>query len=307
MTGAVMLVVAPDGNGYDAMPTTVIFINDREIDYRSASVSVFDYTLHCGIGLFESILGVDNRLIFLEEHLDRMESGIKQLGLRRLNYLRQRISRILYRANGRHPARLKRIKLVMTQGFFSLWPGNRPGPKAITIVTDHQLQFRNQSLLVSPMTVHTADPLRGNKTLNFMTEWISQDTARKQGYDQGIIINQDGNIAETGSANFFMVRNKELYTPSLESGGLPGIIRGEIIRLAGANRIPCHETTISPGDLISADEIFTTSSFKLVWPVVRVKLDNVHKYRPGPLSRAIYERLKQNFLTGKSEDRLNIV
>lgn len=288
------------------MGTTIVFINDREVDYRSASVSVFDYTLHCGIGLFESILGIDNRLIFLDAHLDRMESGIKQLGLRRLNYQRQRISRILHRANNRHPARVKKIKVLMTQGFFSLWPGNRPGPKAITIVTEHQLQFRNQSLLVSPMTVHTADPLRGNKTLNFMTEWISQDTARKQGYDQGIIINQDGNIAETGSANLFTVRNKELYTPSLESGGLPGTIRAEIIRLAKANRIPCHETTISPADLISADEIFTTSSFKLVWPVVRVKLDNIHKYHPGPLSRAIYERLKRNFLTGISEDRLII-
>jgi branched-subunit amino acid aminotransferase/4-amino-4-deoxychorismate lyase len=288
------------------MAKTLVFINDREVDYRSASVSVFDYTLHCGIGLFESILGVDNRLIFLNEHLDRMERGIEQLKLRKLNYNRRRIARILHRAVDRHPARIKKVKLLMTQGHSPLWPGSRPGPKAVTIVVDYQLQFTNQSLLVSPMTIHTADPMRGNKTLNFMTEWLSQNAAMEQGYDQGIIINQYGNIAETGSANLFMVRNRELLTPSIESGGLPGIIRNEILRLAKANGIPCREISICPDDLITADEVFTTSSFKLVWPVVRIKLDRVHKYRPGSLSRAFFDRLKANFMSGEFEDRLNV-
>lgn len=287
------------------MSQAIVFINDREVDYRSASVSVFDYTVHCGIGLFESVLGVDRRLIFLDEHLDRMEQSIRRLHLRKLNYNRQRITRILHRAVGRHPAKIKKIKLLLTQGYSPLWPGSRPGSKAITIVVDYQLQFVNQSLLISPMTVHTDDPMRGNKTLNFMTEWLSQDAAMAEGYDQGMIINQQGNIAETGSANLFTVKNGELFTPSLDSGGLPGIIRKEIIRLANTNRIPVHEIHMRPDDLISADEVFTTSSFKLVWPVVRVKLDRIHKYYPGPLSRALFERLRSNFVSGRYEDRLD--
>jgi len=288
------------------MAQTIVFINDQKVDFRSASVSVFDYTLHCGIGLFESILGIDKRLILLDQHLDRMERSIRELKLHRLNYNRRRISQILRRAVDRHPARIKKVKLLMTQGHSSLWPGSRPAPKSIIIVVDYQLQFTNQSLLISPMTVSTNDPMRGNKTLNFMTEWLSQEAAREEGYDQGIIINQDGHIAETGSANLFMVKNRELFTPSIESGGLPGIIRSEIIRLAKANGIPCRETNLKPDDLISADEVFTTSSFKLVWPVVRIKLDRIHKFRPGPLSRAIFDRLKTNFMTGKFEDRLKI-
>jgi branched-subunit amino acid aminotransferase/4-amino-4-deoxychorismate lyase len=287
------------------MSQTIVFINDREVDYRSASVSVFDYTVHCGIGLFESVLGVDRRLIFLDEHLDRMERSIKQLRLRKLNYNRERITRVMRRAVGRHPAKIKKVKLLLTQGYSPLWPGSRPGPKAITIVVDYQLQFVNQSLLISPMTVHTDDRMRGNKTLNFMTEWLSQDAAMDEGYDQGMIINQRGDIAETGSASLFTVKDGELYTPSLDSGGLPGIIRKEVIRLANTNRIPVHEIHMRPEDLISADEVFTTSSFKLIWPVVRVKLDQIYKYRPGPLSRALFERLRSNFMTGKYEDRLD--
>ncbi len=297
------MVTVTDDEGY--MSQTIVFINDREVDYRSATVSVFDYTLHCGIGLFESILSVDRRLIFLDQHLDRMEHGIKRLHLRKLNYNRDRIARTLHRAVSRHPAKIKKVKLLLTQGHSPLWPGSRPGSKAIIIVVDYQLQFVNQSLLISPMTVHSDDPMRGNKTLNFMTEWLSQDAAMSEGYDQGMIINQQGYIAETGSANLFSVKNGELYTPSLDSGGLPGIIRRETIRLANLNRIPVHEIHMRPEDLTSADEVFTTSSFKLVWPVVRIKLDRIYKYHPGPFSKALFERLRSNFMTGKYEDRLD--
>ncbi len=286
------------------MATTLVFIDEKQIDYRKAVISVFDYTLHCGVGLFESILAVDDRLIFLDAHLDRMELGIRRLGLHGLAYSRNRIARVLRKAAARHPAKVKKVKLLLTQGYSPLWPGDRPKAKAITIVLDHRLEFRKQKLLISPMTIHTSDPMRGNKTLNFMTEWLSQDKGAGTGYDQGIIINQRGRIAETGSANLFMIKNGVLFTPSLRNGGLPGTIRKEILRLAKANRIPYRESSLTPQDLIHADEIFTTSSFKLVWPVIQVKLDRDYFFQPGPLSKAIFNRLKKNFTTGVMEDLL---
>lgn len=288
------------------MPHTLVYINGRKIDYRRASVSVFDYTLHCGIGLFESVLAIDGRLIFADEHLDRMEQGIASLGLDRLNFNRDRIAKTLKRAASDHPGHIRKIKLFLTQGYSPLWPGSKPGPRSIIIITDHRLVFQRQKLLVSPMTIDTADPMRGRKTLNFMTEWISQDRAIKAGFDQGIIINQRGRIAETGSANIFLVKNGVLITPPLSSGGLPGTIRKEIIRLARANHIPCREKPITPEELIDADEIFTTSSFKLVWPVVCVRLDTDYSFEPGRLSRAFFDRLKTNFLTGDYETTLKM-
>lgn len=286
------------------MASTIVFIDDDQVDYRKAVVSVFDYTLHCGIGLFESILAVDDRLIFLDAHLDRMEQGIRRLGLNGLAYNRNRLARVLHKAAARHPAKVKKIKLLLTQGYSPLWPGNRPKPKTIVIAVDHRLEFRKQKLLISPMTIHTSNPMRGTKTLNFMTEWLSQDKAHRAGYDQGVIINQRGQIAETGSANLFLVKDGALFTPSLKNGGLPGTIRKEILRLAKVNRIPCREGALTPKDLVKADEIFTTSSFKLVWPVIQVKLDRDYFFQPGPLSKAIFIRLKRNFMTGVMEDTL---
>ncbi len=285
------------------MTDPVVYINGRKTDFRKASISVFDYTLHCAIGLFESILAVDERLISPDKHLDRMESGLKRLGLK-LNYNRVRINRTLRMMAAEHPARVKKAKVILTHGFSPLWPGSKPGPKTIAIITGHRLQFKKQKLIVSPMIITSANPMRGIKSVNFMTEWMSQYRAYQQGYDQGIIINQRGQIAETGSSSLFMVKSEKLYTPPISAGGLAGIMRQEVIRLARANKIACYEKKMTPDDLITADEIFTTSSFKLIWPVVQLKLDRVYKYNPGPLSRAFFNRLKANFLTGSYKDTL---
>ncbi len=288
------------------MAATLVYINDKKYDPKTASVSVFDYTLHCGIGLFESILAVDDRLILIDQHLDRMEAGLTRLGLDNLRYNRGKIIKTLTRAIKAHRSPVKKTKLFLTQGHSPMWPGSKPKPKTIIIVTDHKLEFRPQKLLISPITISTDNPLRGAKTLNYLTEWMSQTKAVAAGYDQGIIVNQRGHIAETGSANIFIVKNGKLYTPPLESGGLPGITRGEIMRLAQANKIVCREKKLTPTDLISADEVFTSSSFKIVWPVTQIKLDRVYRFKPGKISRALYNRMTTNFLTGQCEDRISI-
>jgi len=287
------------------MRTTMVYINGRPVDYRRAAISVFDYTLHCAIGLFESILAVDDRLIHLDAHLDRMETGLRRLDLK-MNYNRAAIVRALRKAIADHPGRVKKVKILLTYGYSPLWPGDRTGPKTIVIVTDHRLQFKKQKLLISPMIISSANPMRGIKSLNFMTEWMSQKVAQTAGFDQGIIVNQQGHIAETGSANIFMAKEGRLYTPPLEVGGLPGTIRHEIIRLAKANRIPVNEKKLTPKDLIGADEIFTTSSFKLVWPAVQLRVKGRdYRFQPGPLSRAFYDRLRMNFVTGEKCDMLD--
>jgi len=285
------------------MPEAVVYINGKKVDYRKASISVFDYTLHCAIGLFESILSVDDRLVLLDEHLNRMEAGRERLGLK-FNYNRAAIEKTLKRAVKQHSAQVKKTKVLLTYGGSPLWPGNRPKPHTIIIVSGHRLQFKKQKLLISPMVISTENPMRGVKSLNYMTEWMSQNMAIAAGFDQGIIINQHGHVAETGSANIFMVKNNRVYTPPLEVGGLPGITRGEVIRLLTVNDIPVIEKRLTPGDLLKADEIFTSSSFKLIWPVIMLRIKKDYHFPSGPIARVLFQRLKTNAMTGVWDDHL---
>ncbi len=279
------------------MAKTIVFINGRQTDYRKASISVFDYTLHCGIGLFESILGINDRLILMDEHLDRMEQGIARLGLENLNYDRKKIARTLKKAVTAHPSKTMKVKVFLTQGGSHLWPGSKPKPKSVIMVIDHCLQFKKQRLVVSPMIITADNVLQGSKTLNYMTEWMSQRKAEEAGYDQGIIVNAKGRITETGSSNIFIAKDGKLYTPPLSSGCLPGITRSEVLRLAKAMKITCLERHLTPDHLAEADEMFTSSSFKIIWPVVELKLKRTHKYQSGPISRMLFDRMKKNFLS----------
>ncbi len=287
------------------MADYIVYINDRKVDYRKASISVFDYTIHCGVGLFESILAVDNHLVLADAHFDRLEKSIERLDLD-FCYNRRKLHKTLLKAVAEHPGKVKKTKILLTFGSFPMWAGNKPKPQCIVIVDNHRLQFKKQKLWISPMVISSADPMRGVKSLNYMTEWMSQTQAKKAGYDQGIIINTRGQIAETGSANIFMAKNGRLYTPPLTAGGLPGITRQEIITLAQVNSIPCIEKPIKPRDLIDAEEVFTTSSFKLVWPAVTVKVDKDYHFRPGPLGKALFDRMKTNAMTGRYEDTISL-
>jgi branched-chain amino acid aminotransferase len=266
---------------------------------------VFDYTLHCGLGLFESILAVDDRLMFPDEHLDRMEGAIDRLGLK-VNYNRRRTIRALKEAARSQKDKVKKMKLILTTGYYPLWPGSKPKPRSVIIAVDHRLRFRRQRLLLSHMVVTTADRLRGLKTTNYMLEWISNQEAVREGYDQGIILNQRGNIAETGSSNIFIVKNGQLMTPAVTEGGLPGVTRRKILEVCRRDGIPVKERGLKPKDLFAADEIFTTSSFKLVWPVVKLNADREHTYSPGPVARAVFVYLKRVALTGNQSVKLKI-
>lgn len=287
------------------MKDTIAYINDRRVKNQKAAISVFDYTLHCGVGLFESILGVDNRLIYLDQHLDRLELGIKRLDVN-FNYNRQRLTATLEKLVKEHPARVKKIKIILTIGYSPLWPGDKPEPSTICMAIPHRLEFKRQKVILSPMIITPANPMRGLKMTNFGTEWMSQYRAAQAGYNQGIIVNNRGYIAETGSANLFMVRDGRLFTPPVISGGLPGTIRGKVIEIAHINRIPCREKKIKPEMLAQADEIFTTSSFKLIWPVVELKLDRTYKFEPGPVARALFNCLKSIFLDNSDDLTLNL-
>jgi branched-chain amino acid aminotransferase len=274
------------------MADPVVFVDYEPVDYRKACVSVFDYTLHCGLGYFESILAVGERLMYLDDHLDRLEGGIDRVGLT-VNYNRRKASKALREAARLQGSKTKKMKLILTTGYYPLWPGSKPRPRSLVIAVDHRLVFRRQRLMMSNMVVNTADRLRGLKTTNYMLEWVSNQEAMRQGFDQGIILNQRGNIAETGSSNIFLVKNGRVITPSITEGGLPGVTRRRIIEVCRRDGLSITERAVKPNDLIEAEEIFTTSSFKLVWPVVALRAGKTYRYSPGPVARAIFVYLKQ--------------
>jgi len=84
--------------------------------------------------------------------------------------------------------------------------------------------------------------------------------AQKAGFDEVVLLNERGEVAECTAANIFVVRNGKVYTPPLNSGCLEGVTRGILFEIAPEAGIPVIEQQLKPDDLYSADEVFISST-----------------------------------------------
>src|SRR5262249_11018922 len=99
-----------------------------------------------------------------------------------------------------------------------------------------------------------------------------------------ILLNETGEVAETASANLFVVKGGAVITPPLEAGILPGVTRQVVLELARAAALPAREEPVAVKDLLAADEVFLTSSIKEVLPVAAIDARSMGWGRRGPVA-----------------------
>ena len=267
-------------------------INGRAVPKNRAKVSVFDNSLFYAEGLFETLLAIEDRVIFLEDHLDRLQKGADLIRIE-LPWSRDKIAAWVNAANRHNDARVKKLRVTMTAGDSAFWAGKASKPRVIVIVTEYKLPTKPFKLTVSPYRVDNGSPFRNVKTLSFVIEMTSRKTAYSSDFDDGILLNRAGNVAETTSANIFWVKKGDLYTTPLSSGCLEGMTRKHILELAQLNRIPAVVRNVKLEELVQADEIFVTSSIKLILPVQSVETDRTYRYKTGPLTKRLQKLLRE--------------
>lgn len=106
--------------------------------------------------------------------------------------------------------------------------------------------------------------------------------ARARGFDNALVLDMLGNVAETGSSNVFMVRDGVVFTPAPNGTFLSGITRARIIDLLREDGVEVVEKTLSPGDFLEADEIFSTGNHSKVVPVNRME---ERDFQAGPVAK----------------------
>src|SRR5690606_31792762 len=110
--------------------------------------------------------------------------------------------------------------------------------------------------------------------------------ARQQGYPNALVADALGNVAETATANVFMVRDGEIFTPVANGTFLSGITRARHIANLASEGIRVHESVLTFDDFRAADEVFLSGNFSKVTPVV--EFDGTH-YQHGPVTRRVRE------------------
>lgn len=112
--------------------------------------------------------------------------------------------------------------------------------------------------------------------------------ARSRGFQNALVLDLLGNVAETATSNIFLVRDGQVFTPVANRTFLAGITRSRVMSLLNAAGIPTAEAALSVADFLAADEVFTTGNFSKVLPVTRI---DSREYPQGPVAakaRALY-------------------
>jgi branched-chain amino acid aminotransferase len=137
---------------------------------------------------------------------------------------------------------------------------------------------------------HAASPLAGVKVTSWLNNVWNLDEAQKAGFDEVVLLNERGEVAECTAANIFCVREGRVLTPPLSSGCLEGVTRGVVLEIGAAAGVRVEERALRPGDLYSADGVFISSTNR---GVIAVSEINGHRIATAPLP--VMQKLQDAF------------
>ena len=278
----------------------LIYINGEIVPRPDAKISVFDSGFLLGDGVWEGIRLHYGNLAFLDAHLDRLYSGAKDLAID-IGVSREEMTKLIQKtldANGMNDH--VHIRLIVSRGLKRTpykHPNANVGGPTIVIIPEYKIaseQVLEQGIRIGTVsvrrgTVDTQDPrLNTLSKLNCIAACIEADHL---GYDEGLMLDENGNVSTCNSTNFFIARDDEVWTSQGEYC-LPGVTRGNIIRLCEENDIPVFQKDFLVEEVHSADEAFVTGTFAGVIPVSEVDWHDLSGGKRGDMT----ERLQQLYI-----------
>lgn len=258
-------------------------------------LSPFQTGLLSGWGLFSTLRIYQGVPFALEAHWERLSLDAGKLHIE-IGGLWPEVERGFAALVEKNTAReaVARVYLIRNRGGLLDTPGQRPTD--LLIFTRGLRNWgASAQLRLQAHGRHAQAPLAGTKTLTWAHNLVLVEEANAAGFDDVLLLNERGEIAECTAANIFIGRGGRLLTPPLSSGALPGVSRRVLLEAGPRYGLTIVEQTLRPEDLAAADEVFITSSTREVQPVSRVAgfsaagLPPERNWAAGPLGRRAEE------------------
>ena len=281
-----------------------IYLNGDYVDEDNAKVSVFDHGLLYGDGVFEGIRLYEGCVYKLEEHLERLEYSAKAI-LLDLPIKREELREAVCETCRRNDLSNGFVRLVVTRGpgHLGLTPDGCGPPSVIIIADEIQLYpeefYENGLKIISVPTrrINSSALPPAVKSLNYLNNILAKIEAKRVGFQEALMLNDKGEIAECTGDNVFVLAKGRLFTPPLDSGSLRGITRAAVMDIASELGIPCQEQPLTRYDLWTSDECFLTGTAAEVIPYVEVDHRQVGDGRPGKVTRELIALFRQKAKT----------
>ncbi|MBL7151760.1 MAG: branched-chain-amino-acid transaminase [Candidatus Omnitrophica bacterium] len=278
-----------------------IYINGKFYEKSQAKISVFDHGLLYGDGVFEGIRSY-NRMVFkLKEHIERLFESAKSIMLE-IPLTQGEIMKAVINTLKENKLKDGYIRLIVTrgEGDLGLDPRKCRGNATVIIITDKialypkELYREGLKIITVPTLRNLPEALNPQiKSLNYLNNILAKIEAVYAGFDEAIMLDSLGYVAECTGDNIFIVKRNHLYTPPQCMGTLRGITRDTVLEIARKDKISAHEHVITRHEVYISDECFLTGTAAEIIPVVMVDGRVIGTGKPGKVTLKLMKDFKE--------------
>lgn len=283
-------------------PTTYIWKDGELIGWDDATVHVLSHGLHYGTGAFEGIRAYETdrgpAAFRLTDHMERLTRSCQVLGIP-LEWTADELAKATRELIAANELSSGYIRPIVFYGLGSL--GLNPAGAAVHVfigtfalgayLGDEGIES-GIAVKVSSWRRITHEALMPNAKITggYVNSVLAKQEALRGGYDEAVMLNADGFVAEGSGENLFLVRDGVVTTPPLSAGVLEGVTRDTVMTLLEEEGYGVRQEQVTRTDLYYADELFLTGTAAEVTPVRQIDDQPVGDGRPGPVTRLAQER-----------------
>ena len=283
--------------------TDYIWFNGKLVPWADAKVHVLAHGLHYGTGVFEGMRcypTADGPAVFrLDAHLERFYASaeVYDIAIPYSADVLTDATHELIRANRIEAAYLRPIAFFDVSTL-SVWTSECPVTVAIAGFPTgayHAAAADGIRVTISPIRKfdNSAIPAWAKACGQYINSARAVNEAKRRGFDEALLLNARGEVAEGSGENLFVVKNGALVTNDRDAGILMGVTRASILEIARDLSIETRVATMSVEDVLNADELFFSGTAVEVTPIREVDGHVVGDGKPGPVTRRIQQTFNE--------------
>jgi branched-chain amino acid aminotransferase len=276
-----------------------IWMNGKLVPFKNAKVHVLTHALHYSTAVFEGIRCYNtpkgSAIFRLPEHVDRFFNSAKMYSMK-MPYNKKQITDAIIKTVKNSTLKECYIRPISYYGYGELgltptqnkvdvaiacWPWKMGESKAGKF-TGAKCKISSWIRIDS-----AAQPMKAKAASNYSNAALARVEALKEGYDEAIMLNNQGKIAEGSAENIFILKDDKIITPPLTAGVLEGITRDSVIQIIEFNGGEIIEADLDREDLYIADEVFMTGTAAEVKSVTEIDKTVIGNGKPGKITKAL--------------------
>ena len=291
-----------------------IWFDGAFVPWEEAKIHVLSHVAHYGSGVFEGIrcYGTKNgpAVFRMREHVRRMFDSAKIYRMP-VPFAQEEIEAAILETIRRNGLDACYIRPLVFRGYGQLGVSPLNCPVNVVIAVWEWGKYLGPEALEQGVNVCVASwnrpaantfPSLAKASGNYLNSQLVKLEAMANGYDEGIVLDTSGYVAEGSGENIFVVRDGTLFTPPTSSSLLPGITRNSVITLARELNYTVREEQIPREALYIADEVFFTGTAAEITPIATIDKVPIGSGKRGPVTREIQDALF-GILDGTVADR----